>query len=103
MVVDGVVSNASEGRVLMYPHARVKGQGTALTPKDYISSELIGTVIPDSDPEETYTAEMVNQVWDEDEANAEYSYHILRLREYDGYVEEQTHIAGKIQLLNRFV
>ena len=101
-VIDGVITNAEEGKVLVFPHARLKGTTVKLTPDKFVSSELIGKTIPDTDPAEEYTIDMVNQVWDEDEANSEYSYHVVRLRNYNGYVEEQTHISGKIQLLDRF-
>jgi len=101
MVVDGMIYDYAAGKVLIYPHARLKGILPKLTPSDFVSSELVGTVIPGTE-DEVYTTEMVNQVWDEDEANSEYPYHIVRLRNYNGYVEEQTHITGKIQLLDRF-
>jgi len=102
MVIDGVITNAEEGKVLIFPHARLKGTANKLVPNDFISVEMVGSPIPGTNPTELYTSDMVNQVWDEDEANSEYPYYIVRLCSYDGYVEEQTHISGRIQLLDRF-
>jgi len=44
----------------------------------------------------------VTQVWDTDERDKEYLYYIVRIRDFNGYIEEQTHSSGLIQLLDRF-
>jgi len=48
-------------------------------------------------------ARMKNQVWDEDEAGAQYPYYLVRWKQYpDGYVEEMTHASGMVRLTSRF-
>jgi hypothetical protein len=98
-VIDGLPSDVREGKILIYPHAR-NTDDEPLAYEDFISNDMEGKDIPDTDPTEQYGAS--NQVWDEDEANHEYPYHVVRLKKYGEYIEEQTHIVGKIQLLSRF-
>ena len=111
LVIDGVITSLDQGKVNIYPHARLKTD-PVLTPENYITSELRAKMIADNGGSDIGIPQ-ANQVWDDDEAEAaggslEYPFYIVRLKEYSqgdtigGYIEEQVHNVGLIQIASRW-
>jgi len=98
-IVNCIISDATSGLILIYPHASNAGE-ELLTYPDFISHDMAL-----KDP-----SLVANQVWDEDESSSIYPYHIVRVRAFDSamkgsdnkYIEEQTHLTGRVVLLDRW-
>jgi len=120
MIIDCIITDAKEGKVNIYPHARQRygADGVTETPKltysDYITPEVYKKLY-DADilaGGDGSTVPAVNQVWDEDEvglAGTEYPFYIVRKKRYatsntvDGYLEEQIHNTGLVIISSRWV
>ncbi len=112
MVIDGVVTNIDNGKVNIYPHARLRTD-PVLLPADYVTTELRAYLI-DQNGGSDVGVPQANQVWDDEEVakaggSLEYPFYIVRLKEYaqglaaGGYIEEQVHNTGFIQITSRWV
>ena len=118
LVIDAVVTDTENGKINIYPHARVRYDedrvldNTVLEPSEFITSELRDRLIASGVAEEDAPA--VNQVWDDDEVEAaggsiEYPFYIVRVKDFpakgveDGYQEEQVHNVGYIRIASRWM
>jgi len=107
LVIDGVLTDPQKGKFNIYPHARLVGE-EVLTPSKYITSELRNSMIESAGGLEDGIPQ-VNQVWDDDEAelaggSLSYPFYTVRVKEFDdGYLEEQVHNVGTIQIASRWL
>ena len=120
MVIDCIITDAKEGKVNIYPHARQRylpdgtTESAKLAYKDYITPEVYKALY-DADIAaggDGSTVPAINQVWDEDEvglAGVNYPFYIVRKKRYattntlDGYLEEQIHNTGLAIISSRWV
>jgi len=85
--IDCVISSPKDGRILIYPHHRTVFDGIATD----------STTPSKIEPSDFNTS---NKCWNEQDTT-EYTYAIIRKRDYDGYVEEITSETGTIKIYSR--
>jgi len=117
LVIDAVVTDSTNGKINIYPHARLRYidgvlNSEVLAPENYVTSELRARIIAQGTPEED--APEINQVWDDDEValaggGLEYPFYTVRVKDFPalgvdkGYQEEQVHNVGFVRIASRWL
>jgi len=95
--IDCVVTDATNGKVSIYPHSR-PADGDRITTSMFVTDEMeaTGTEAATEDPN-TQSKTTSNQCFNK--GVEAFTFSIVRTREYDGYVERMTHNVGTISIL----